>query len=207
MRAAARSRDDSKRETREALVQAGIAEFAEHGLDTPSLDAICARAGYTRGAFYVHFRDRDAFLVAVMERVLGRFFDSIIATGDAAHDLERTVGRFADALASGRRGASPLPLPGAVQLHRLLEACARSPQIRRRFGSLMQEAIARVGRATAAGQAARTVRGDVDPVQVGLLLVAVAFGGIALLETGIPFDPGKASRTALRLVARRPARA
>ena len=49
----------AKQETREALLQAAMAEFAEKGLDLPSLDAICARAGFTRGAFYVHFRDRE----------------------------------------------------------------------------------------------------------------------------------------------------
>src|ERR1700733_15347748 len=34
------SREATKRETREALVTAGMLEFAEHGLDTPSLDQI-----------------------------------------------------------------------------------------------------------------------------------------------------------------------
>ena len=54
-----RRRRETKQETREALISAALAEFAEHGFDAPSLDAICARAGYTRGAFYVHFRDRS----------------------------------------------------------------------------------------------------------------------------------------------------
>src|SRR5262252_1452795 len=54
----------SMQRTREALIQAGIELFAEKGLDAPSLDEICDRAGYTRGAFYVHFADRDEFVVA-----------------------------------------------------------------------------------------------------------------------------------------------
>src|SRR4051812_40727719 len=66
---APRTREETKQRTREALVEAGIALFAEQGLDGPSLDAICERAGFTRGAFYVHFRDRDELLQAVMERV------------------------------------------------------------------------------------------------------------------------------------------
>src|SRR5215813_11962618 len=89
----------AKQETRDALIAAGLAAFAEHGLDVPSLDAICARAGFTRGAFYVHFKDRDDFVVAVMEHVLGGFLDAVIATGDDAHDLEHTVERFAEAIA------------------------------------------------------------------------------------------------------------
>ena len=73
-------RESAKRETREALIAAALAEFAEHGLAAPSLDAICARAGFTRGAFYVHFRDRDDLMVGVLETALGAFLDAMIAT-------------------------------------------------------------------------------------------------------------------------------
>jgi AcrR family transcriptional regulator len=116
------------------LIEAAMAEFATHGLVSPSLDAICARAGYTRGAFYVHFRDREDLVAAVMERALGAFLDAIIATGEAGRDLERTVRRFEEAVAGiahlraasrGREGAHT-----GVPFHRILEACERSPQIR-----------------------------------------------------------------------------
>src|SRR5215475_11085022 len=154
-----RSRDLAKQQTREALLDAGLAQFAAQGLDTPSLDAICAAAGFTRGAFYVHFRDREDFVVAVMERVLGAFMDAvIIATGDQAHDLERTVTRFADALeavktpAARARRKTPGPLAGGVQLYRLLEACARSSTIRDRLVGLVQQALGRLAQAAAAGQ-------------------------------------------------------
>src|SRR5690349_6561678 len=94
-----RTRDVTKRETREALVDAALAEFAAHGLDAPSLDAICARAGYTRGAFYVHFRDREQLMAAVVERVIGGFLAATIARGEEARELEQTIERFADAVA------------------------------------------------------------------------------------------------------------
>jgi len=88
------ARELAKQETREALVQAAIAEFAEKGLDLPSLDAICARAGFTRGAFYVHFRDREELLGAVMERVLDAVLDAVMGTEGAANDLETIVARY-----------------------------------------------------------------------------------------------------------------
>ena len=64
MNAVPKSRDLAKQETREALIQAGMDAFSEEGVDLPSLDAICARAGFTRGAFYVHFKDREDFFAA-----------------------------------------------------------------------------------------------------------------------------------------------
>ena len=183
-------RDAAKDETRRALIAAGLAEFAEHGLDLPSLDAICSRAGYTRGAFYVHFRDRDDFLVGVAERVLGRFVDAVIATGDQTHDLERSVARFigtVGAAADGgrRRGGSPL---AGMQVHRLLEACARSAAIRARVAGLVQVAVGRLSQVTAAGQTAHAVRRDVDPQQVATVLVSAAIGVLTALEIGMPLD-------------------
>src|SRR5215212_2654399 len=72
------TREQAKAETREALIMAALDEFAAHGLEAPSLDAICARAGYTRGAFYVHFKDRGDLLIAVVEHALTHFMDSVI---------------------------------------------------------------------------------------------------------------------------------
>src|SRR4051794_39894770 len=119
-----KDRETAKQETREALVAAGLAEFAERGLDVPSLDAICARAGFTRGAFYVHFRDREDFLESVMEKVFGAFLDAVIATDDSPNELEKTVVRFADAVATvtmADRGDKPLAM--SINLHRVLDAC------------------------------------------------------------------------------------
>jgi AcrR family transcriptional regulator len=202
-----RSREEAKRETREALLLAGIAEFAERGLAEPSLDAICSRAGYTRGAFYVHFRDRDDLISAVMERVLGDFLDAIIATGDQERDLEHTVTRFTDALAAATRGLPHLLLSGLapagqqkLQFHRVLEASARSPQVRERFAALLRGAIDRVAKAAGEGQVAGTVRTDVESELVGAVLVALALGSVNALEIGISFDPGLVREAVISLL-------
>src|SRR5687768_11640589 len=158
------AREQSKAETREALLMAALEEFAKHGIEAPILDAICARAGYTRGAFYVHFKDRDELIAAVMERVLKRFMDAMISTGDAAFDLERTVRTFAEAVANRFT-----PLNDSVRTHQLYQACARSEVVRLRHVELVSEAQRRVGSAVAEGQQAGTVRADVDAKQLGLL--------------------------------------
>jgi AcrR family transcriptional regulator len=202
-----RSRDSGKRETRDALIRAGVAEFAAKGLVEPSLDAICARAGFTRGAFYVHFEDREDFIAAVTEHVLGAFLDAIIANGSRGSDLAQTVTRFTDDLARLLAGSPDsllrLPAPGSargIQFHRLIEACGRSPRIRARFVALLREAIERVAKATHAGQSAGSVRDDVAPEPVGTLLVALALGAVSALEIGVPFDPAQARDAVLALL-------
>jgi AcrR family transcriptional regulator len=191
-----RSREVAKQETREALLLAGLAEFAAHGLDAPSLDAICARAGYTRGAFYVHFRDRDEFLVAVMDRILGSFVDAMLATDGDEHDLEHAVDRYAGA-AAGLTASARRSLP----VHRLLDACARSRPLRERFRTLVREAIERLAKATERGQAAGAVRPDVDAESAATLLVAAAIGLATTIEVGVPLDLDALRRTALRLLS------
>lgn len=186
------TREETKAETREALLQAGIAEIAERGLDTPSLDSICARAGFTRGAFYVHFHDRDALLVAVMERFLGAFLNAVIARGDDAHDLEETIRRFSGVLGLGER---------SVPFHRLLEVCARVPDLGERFAKLLNEAGRRVAGVAAEGQRAGSVRADLDPHATGQLLVALALGAVTALESGLELDVA-AVRDAVLLLLR-----
>jgi AcrR family transcriptional regulator len=200
-------REVGKEETREALLLAGLAEFSERGLDAPSLDSICARAGYTRGAFYVHFRDREEFVVAAMERVLGPFLDAVVARGEEPHDLARTVERFVSALAGMAQlvGAREAGLPPKVlPLHRLLDACERSPRLAERFRRIVREAMARVEKSTRRGQGEGEVRGDVDPGQLGSVLVSLALGAIVAMELGISFDLQAAGKTVLALVAERP---
>jgi AcrR family transcriptional regulator len=199
-----RPRDLTMRETREALLEAGLAEFAERGLDAPSLDGICARAGFTRGAFYVHFRDRTDFLVAATEHVLGRLFDAVIATGDQAHDLERSIERFMTAVSefakAGTSRRNPGPL-GGLHFHHVLEACARSPKIRARVVGLLQEAVGRLSQATAAGQAVNAVRRDVDPRQAATVLIGGAIGLLASVELGVPLDIDSGRKTVLALLS------
>jgi TetR/AcrR family transcriptional regulator, transcriptional repressor for nem operon len=202
-RAAARTRESIKLETREALVAAGLAEFAEKGLDAPSLDAICARAGFTRGAFYVHFRDRDDFLECVMEKVFGSFLDAIIVTGDSATDLGDTISRFAAAVSYGRK-LEGTPIALSIDLHRVLDACARSPLLRRRFVALLAGATERVADAVARGQQAGSVRPDIPPDAFAQLLAMLALGVITAIDTGATVDFQQVRDAALRLLSAAP---
>jgi len=181
----ARPREASKQETRDALIAAATAELAEKGLETASLDAICARAGFTRGAFYVHFRDRDDLVVAVVDRFLTKFFDAVIAANEAPEDLDRTVGQYVAMVAS----QSPVVRgTGGWRYHHTLAACARSPALRARYASLQQEAMSRVARAARAGQSAGKVRKDVPAQTIAEILVILTLGIGVMLELEIPFD-------------------
>jgi len=197
MSAPERSRKEAKRETRAALIRAGLAAFAEEGLDAPSLDAICARAGYTRGAFYVHFAGREEFVVAVMESVLGEFLDAILGADSEGADLERTIRRFADALVEGNPVTGA---PGSMRTHQLIDVCCRSPRIRERFLAMLAEAQRRIERAALAGQRAGVVRKDVAAHSVAAMLVTLAMGVVQMYELGAPLSPDEVRTTVARVL-------
>src|SRR5688572_30310244 len=114
--------------------------FSEEGVDVPSLDAICARAGFTRGAFYVHFRNRDDFLVAVIDRVLTDFVDIVTAPGQGGRDLSDTIDRF---LTLAAHGKVPLVAHQRLLMHLMTRGVQRADKMRARFKALLEVALAR----------------------------------------------------------------
>ena len=179
----ASARDASKQGTREALLKAGMEMFAEQGLDVPSLDALCARAGFTRGAFYVHFADREQFIVAVMESATSRFLDAVLSTSGRALDLREVVTAFSASVSGGS-----FPVFGDVPMHQFLAACARSTALRARYVTIMLEAGARLAEAIRAGQRSGSVRTDIDVEPVAGLLVVMALGVGTITAIDVPFD-------------------
>ena len=189
-------RVEEAQKTREALIAAATQLFVEQGLDRPSLDAICARAGFTRGAFYVHFRTRDELIAAVVESAMGGFIDAMIKTGEAGADLGTIVRTFAAVLRGG-----PLPFVGQVRGHQIMEACLRSPTLRQKYNELLAHARERLCDTVRRGQDAGTVRGDVDPHATAQLLLALVLGAHTASEIGAPYDADRVGEDVLRMLA------
>jgi AcrR family transcriptional regulator len=190
--------------TREALVAAATAEMAEKGLDGASLDAICARAGFTRGAFYVHFRDRDDLLVAVVERVLARTHADLELDDDnTTPDVRKIIPRFAARIREGNPAAVGTP---AWRFRHTLAACARVPALRERYVALQRTAAERVGAAVSAGQESGAIRDDVQANAIAEILVIVSLGINAALDLGMPFDLSAGAKALEQLVTPRPSK-
>jgi len=172
-------RAESKAATREKLIDTGMTLFAKRGLDGPSLDDICEHAGFTRGAFYVHFKDRDDFMVAVMDRVGTRFIEELLVSPGGG--LEGLTGRFVKLSKSGKH---PLMPAGGIRPYQLYDACARSPMLRDRFLGLINVMRGRIAERVREGQASRAVRDDVSPEDVAVLAVCLSAGAQVMLDLG-----------------------
>jgi AcrR family transcriptional regulator len=61
-----------RRHTRDTLLDAATQVFARRGFHGASLDEIAETAGFTRGAIYKHFTDKEDLLLAVWDRINDR---------------------------------------------------------------------------------------------------------------------------------------
>jgi AcrR family transcriptional regulator len=64
-----RTQAERAADTRESLIAAARALFAEHGFADVALETIVRAAGVTRGALYHHFPDKSELFAAVFEQV------------------------------------------------------------------------------------------------------------------------------------------
>ncbi len=188
-----------KEATRDALIAAGMELFAKDGLDGPSLDEISAHAGFTRGAFYVHFADRDDFLAAVMDHVGQEIVDELLVAGGGAGGLVGAMQRFVAASASGKY---PLMPAGGIRPHQLLEACARSKPLRERYLRLVDMSVARIRELVQQGQTDGVVRTDVEPASTATMVIALVVGLQTLADLGVPVALGPLAADMLRLMSR-----
>ncbi len=77
-----------RQQTRERLFEAALEVFVEEGLRGASVEAICARAGFTRGAFYSNFASKEELFLALLRQEME----------ERARDVEAKIGELAPIL-------------------------------------------------------------------------------------------------------------
>ena len=118
--------------TRERLMDAAVALFAERGVLAASVEEISDRAGFTRGAFYSNFESRDDLCVAVLERFAEAQLratreataEAVLEPGSTTVEelIDRAVAVF---IHSQPEDADELIAHAELRLH-----AARNPQVR-----------------------------------------------------------------------------
>ncbi|GIH97328.1 TetR/AcrR family transcriptional regulator [Planobispora siamensis] len=152
-------RADARR-NRDLIVAAAQKLFLEQGLDVP-LEEVARRAGVGVGTLYRRFPDRDALLRAVSEEGLRRLMDLAETALREEPDAWHALCRFLRASVEIRLGALSAKLE--PHLHQRLRAGADLHEMRQRV-------IAAVLRMTERAQADGTLRGDIGPGDIALLM-------------------------------------
>lgn len=166
------TREESRQLTRDRLLAAAAELFTERGVNGTSVEQIAERAGYTRGAFYGNFEDKNALVAELLRQRTHRELDEV-------RSLTADAPSFADALdrlrAWNRDRAQHLPEWLALRMELVLHAL-RNEELRPLLGE--RELLARDAHATGLEQAfaAHGVAPPADPASLALIVHALEDG-------------------------------
>ena len=168
------SRSESQARTRAALVDAAGEVFLEQGFGGASVEEVCARAGFTRGAFYSNFASKEELLTELLHT---RIYDAYRRMGeermrDPGH--QPSMRRTGEELASVQRMEGGEGLMGL--LLELLAQSSRSDDARglaATFWSGNRELMAEL---TRRAYAARGEEPPLDPKALATALIALDVG-------------------------------
>jgi AcrR family transcriptional regulator len=150
------TKERRRQHTRELLLDAAEEVFAAKGFDGAALDEIADVAGYTRGAIYKHFTNKEDLFLAVNTRFNERFLRGFLDLIDPATppddiDLATIAQRWHDLQKRGARNIA-LGMEFTLYLLRNPEARERAAEQRRAMadmiGTFMEEQIAQLGLTT-----------------------------------------------------------
>ena len=161
--------------TRQRLLDAAAEVFAEVGLDAASVEAICERAGFTRGAFYSNFDSKDELFLELAGRVAGERVAAVRArvaeletTGDldsAPTDASAMIQQVLDISADDRLG---ILLMSEIRIRAL-----RDPQLAAAYLAQESEMIGSVSQIIEDITRVRALRLRVPAVEAARLMITV----------------------------------
>lgn len=139
--------------TRERVLEAASAVFAERGFHGATVEDICERAGFTRGAFYSNFSSKDDLVLELSRRhaedLVERIRHASRRDHASAEDVLRDVlASMADDTRSKERW---LVLTTEFTLHAIRDATARRAwaaqqrRVRDELVAVVDEAVSRQG--------------------------------------------------------------
>lgn len=91
---ARQTRQQTQARTREELLATATEHFLDRGYSAASLEQIAEDAGYSKGAVYSNFRNKDELCFAVLDRIRAERMGEIAATLEAGASLDDVVAAF-----------------------------------------------------------------------------------------------------------------
>ncbi|QFG24149.1 TetR/AcrR family transcriptional regulator [Actinomadura sp. WMMB 499] len=178
-----RSRAELKRETRDALVLAGLVAFTRDGYHGASLEGIAGEAGYSKGAVYSNFGGKAELFLAVMD-----------------HNLEALRGADWDPFAAPEPdgaddGAAELVRGFGLATLEFIATAARDDALVDALRTRVRALLDAYGRVAAAG---RPDGEDLPAGDVAMLMAALEQGASVLALSGVASVEGGLLRTGLR---------
>ncbi|MGH8246392.1 MAG: TetR/AcrR family transcriptional regulator [Gammaproteobacteria bacterium] len=163
-----------REQTRQRLLDAALGVLARNGYDRATVDEIVREAGFSKGAFYVHFESKDDLFWAMLEERITRQMESFRAELDPERPVVHNLAAILQAAYSLNRDD---PLSSALFMEFVAHA-ARNDKVRERLAALYRGWRAFAIEILSAGQEAGLVRKGADLEFMASVLIAVIEGTI-----------------------------
>ncbi|MFJ5094877.1 TetR/AcrR family transcriptional regulator [Streptomyces sp. NPDC088557] len=161
--------------TRAALLGAALETFAEHGFHATTIEQICERAGYTRGAYYSNFASKEELFLALFEEHGERTVRRLAEAIDGLTAEEHTLTRIAELAARVEPDERDWYLVTTeFTLHAIRDR--QAAWVLARYDERLRAEIAR-GLTLVLRRAGREL--TVEPDRFARLLIALREGGLA----------------------------
>ena len=182
---------DRSARTRSALLESAARGLSRHGYGNLVLENVAAEAGYTRGALYHQFKDKEDLAMAVIDWVDETWRQEV----GPLVDQERDPAAALIALARGhavfcRRDVA------RVEMALRLEFSGQDHPVGRHLQRVSEGLVKRCTRLISAGRRARTIPAGPPARAVALAFIGAMEGTVIELAGQAPHDEVLAARAA-----------
>lgn len=163
-----------REETRERLLEAATGVFARQGFDRSTVDEVVREAGFSKGAFYVHFESKEDLFWAMLKERIDRqheAFNEAIDFAKPVSDNVRTILHAVfDLVEDDPFWASLFMEFGAH--------AARNEKVRERLAALYDGWRELLVQMLTAGRDAGRIRNDIDIAFTTTVMIAAVEGSV-----------------------------
>jgi TetR/AcrR family fatty acid metabolism transcriptional regulator len=163
-----------REDTRAKLLEAATCVLARSGFERATLDEIVREAGFSKGAFYVHFDSKDDLFWAMLEERISRQQEAFRRAVDYSKSMDYNVRTILSAV-FGLLGEDPLWGSLFMEFH---AHAARNELVRRRLGTMYERWRQLIVDILSISVETGRMRRDADLELMATVLVATVEGSI-----------------------------
>ncbi|HVP05321.1 MAG TPA: TetR/AcrR family transcriptional regulator [Dehalococcoidia bacterium] len=169
---ATRKRRD-RGETRQRLLESALAVFARNGYERATVDEIVREAGFSKGAFYVHFESKEDLFWEMLQERIDKQQELFRQAIDVSLSVEENEKRILQVVFASHDD----PLGPAVFLEFAAHGM-RNQKVQERLSEMYGRWHAFVSETLTAGREMGLVREDIDVSLLASAIMAIMEGGM-----------------------------
>jgi len=161
-----------REETRQRLVDAALPVFARNGFERATVDEIVREAGYSKGAFYVHFESKEDLFWAMLDERIDGVQDTLRNAIDIELSVAENQRRILHAIFAMDKADPAWP----ALFMEFAAHGARNPKVREKLGEMYRRWHSFTVETLKGAKEAGKIRADLDVDFTASVIIALMEG-------------------------------